>query len=58
MEKIIKLISSEKKTAEKVLNKNSAYAAGYIDGLRMVLNIIRDCSEEDIKEMAKYYGEA
>ena len=58
MEKIIKLISSEKKTAEKVLSRNSGYANGYIDGLKMALAIIRDCSEEDIKKMAKYYGEA
>ena len=54
-EKIIRLIKMEIVYAEK--EANNLYMSGYADGLNMALKIIRDCDNEALEAIAKYYNE-
>lgn len=54
-EKIIRLIKMELGYSEKKVN--NLYMAGYADGLNMALKIIRDCDNEALEAIAKYYNE-
>ena len=56
-EKTIYLVNRLINTISSVNKTGNLYMAGYVDGLAKALEIIRDCDNEALEAMAKYYNE-